>query len=84
MIVQHLLEVSVCLLGVCLILCLAASLTPSLIRRYPWKGLDLQNVRNIISYITIYLIIAREILPVEIAIYYILEEDKHCVMNQIL
>lgn len=41
--VRHLLEASVCLLGVCLILSLAASLTHTLIRRYPWKGLDLQN-----------------------------------------
>ncbi|XP_070690193.1 transmembrane protein 248 [Pempheris klunzingeri] len=41
--VRHLLEVSVCLLGVCLILCLAASLTHSLTRRHHWNGLDLQN-----------------------------------------
>lgn len=41
--VRHLLEASVCLLGVCLILSLAASLTQSLIRRYPWKGLDPQK-----------------------------------------
>ncbi|XP_051278827.1 transmembrane protein 248 [Dicentrarchus labrax] len=40
---RHLLEVSVCLLAVCLILCLAASLTHSLIRRHHWNGLDLQN-----------------------------------------
>lgn len=41
--VRHLLEVSVCLLGVCVILCLAASLTHSLVRRHHWNGLDLQN-----------------------------------------
>ncbi|XP_045891815.1 transmembrane protein 248 isoform X2 [Micropterus dolomieu] len=42
--VQHLLEVSVCLLGVCLILCLSASMKHSLIRRNNWtNGLDLQN-----------------------------------------
>lgn len=41
--VHHLLEVSLCLLGVCLILCVAASLTHSLVRRYHWNGLDLQN-----------------------------------------
>ncbi|XP_040897320.1 transmembrane protein 248 [Toxotes jaculatrix] len=41
--VRHLLEVSVFLLGVCLILCLTASLTHSLTRRYHWNGLDLQN-----------------------------------------
>ncbi|XP_029294666.1 transmembrane protein 248 [Cottoperca gobio] len=41
--VQHLLEVSVFLLGVCLILCVAASLTRTLIRRHHWNGLDLQN-----------------------------------------
>ncbi|KAK5871413.1 hypothetical protein PBY51_004297 [Eleginops maclovinus] len=41
--VRHLLEVSVCLLGVCLVLCAAASLTQSVIRRNHWNGLDLQN-----------------------------------------
>lgn len=41
--VRHLLEASVCLLGVCLILCLAVSLTRPLIRRSQWNGLDLQN-----------------------------------------
>ncbi|KAF3850877.1 hypothetical protein F7725_012649 [Dissostichus mawsoni] len=41
--VRHLLEVSVCLLGVCLVLCVAASLTQSLIRRHHWNGLDIQN-----------------------------------------
>ncbi|XP_074494186.1 transmembrane protein 248 isoform X1 [Sebastes fasciatus] len=41
--VRHMLEVSVCLLGVCLILCVAASLTHSLVRRHHWNGLDLQN-----------------------------------------
>ncbi|XP_060894068.1 transmembrane protein 248 isoform X2 [Labrus mixtus] len=40
---RHLLEVSVCLLGVCGILCLAASMTHSLVRRHYWNGLDLQN-----------------------------------------
>lgn len=40
---RHLLEVSVCLLGVCFILCLAVSLTHSQTRRYHWNGLDLQN-----------------------------------------
>ncbi|XP_034547226.1 transmembrane protein 248 [Notolabrus celidotus] len=40
--VRHLLEVSLCLLGVCTILCLAASMTHSL-RRHHWNGLDLQN-----------------------------------------
>lgn len=41
--VRHLLEVSVCLLGVCLMLCLTASLTHSLIHRTNGKGLNLQN-----------------------------------------
>ncbi|XP_073323079.1 transmembrane protein 248 [Pagrus major] len=41
--VRHLLEVSVCLLGVCLILCVVASLTQSVMRRYNWNGLDVQN-----------------------------------------
>lgn len=41
--VRHLLEVSGCLLGVCLMLCLAAGLTHSLTRRNHWNGLDLQN-----------------------------------------
>ncbi|KAM3867532.1 transmembrane protein 248 [Diretmus argenteus] len=40
---RHLLEVSVCLLGVCLILCLSASLTHSLPRRYHGNGLDLHS-----------------------------------------
>ncbi|KAM4615876.1 transmembrane protein 248 [Polymixia lowei] len=40
---QHLLEVSVCLLGVCLILCLSASLTLSVTRRYQGNGLDLHS-----------------------------------------
>lgn len=41
--VRHLLEVSGCLLGVCLLLCLAAGLTHSLTRRNNWNGLDLQS-----------------------------------------
>lgn len=41
--VRHLLEVSVCLIGVCLMLCIAASLTHSPSRRQHWNGLDLQN-----------------------------------------
>lgn len=41
--VRHLLEVSGCLLGVCLMLCLVASLTHSLTRRNNWNGLDQQN-----------------------------------------
>ncbi|XP_026199089.1 TMEM219 domain-containing protein [Anabas testudineus] len=41
--VQHLLEVSVCLLGVCFIFCLAASQTHSFIRRNHWNELDVQN-----------------------------------------
>ncbi|XP_028434331.1 insulin-like growth factor-binding protein 3 receptor [Perca flavescens] len=41
--VRHLLEVSVCLLGVCLLLCVAASLTHPTLRRYHWNGLDPQN-----------------------------------------
>lgn len=56
MAVQHLLEVSMCLLGVCFILCLAASLTHSITRRYHWNGLDLQNV-NVNYNINISLII---------------------------
>ncbi|XP_068461217.1 transmembrane protein 248 [Clinocottus analis] len=44
--VRHLLEVSLCLLGVCVILCLAASTTHSLTRRYHWNGMDLQNVKE--------------------------------------
>lgn len=51
MAVWHLLEVSVCLLGVCFILVLAASLTHSFIHHYHWNGLDLQNV-TVNSYIT--------------------------------
>ncbi|KAM8886205.1 transmembrane protein 248 [Spinachia spinachia] len=38
--VRHLLEVGVCLLGVCLILCVAASITHSLNRRYQWNALE--------------------------------------------
>ncbi|XP_059193043.1 transmembrane protein 248 [Centropristis striata] len=41
--VRHLLEASLCLLGVCLILCVAASVTHSLMRRHHWNGLDLQS-----------------------------------------
>ncbi|XP_008280256.1 transmembrane protein 248 [Stegastes partitus] len=41
--VRHLLEVSGCLLAVCLMLCLAAGLTHSLTRRNQWNGLDIQN-----------------------------------------
>lgn len=41
--VRHLLEVSVCLLGVCVILCVAASMRHSLIRRYHWNGMDPQK-----------------------------------------
>lgn len=41
--VRHVLEFSVCLLGVCVILCVAACLTQSAIRRYNRNGLDLQN-----------------------------------------
>ncbi|CAJ1068828.1 transmembrane protein 248 [Xyrichtys novacula] len=40
--VRHLLEVSVCLLGICVIFCLVAS-THSLVRRHHWNGLDLQS-----------------------------------------
>ncbi|XP_071755875.1 transmembrane protein 248 [Centroberyx gerrardi] len=40
---RHLLEVSVCLLAVCLMLCFAASLTNSLARRYHGNGLDLHS-----------------------------------------
>nr|XP_057927355.1 uncharacterized protein zgc:158398 isoform X2 [Doryrhamphus excisus] len=41
--VRHLMEVSVCLIVVCLLLCLVASLTHPPIRSYHRKGLDLQN-----------------------------------------
>lgn len=41
--VRHLIEVSVFLLGVCLIICLTGCLTNSLTHRYQWNGLDLQN-----------------------------------------
>ncbi|XP_077378430.1 transmembrane protein 248 [Festucalex cinctus] len=41
--VRHLLEVSMCLIGVCLILCLAASVSHSKMRNYHRKELDLQN-----------------------------------------
>ncbi|XP_019722519.1 transmembrane protein 248 [Hippocampus comes] len=41
--VRHLIEVSMCLIGVCLILCLAASLSPSKMRNYHRKEPDLQN-----------------------------------------
>ncbi|KAM6945126.1 insulin-like growth factor-binding protein 3 receptor [Lycodopsis pacificus] len=47
--VRHLLEFSVCLLGVCLILCVAASSTHSLIRRYHWSGMDPQNKEPLID-----------------------------------
>ncbi|XP_041856630.1 transmembrane protein 248 [Melanotaenia boesemani] len=40
---QHVLEVSMCLLVVCLMLCLAASRPHSLTQHHPWKELDLQN-----------------------------------------
>lgn len=42
--VRHLREVSVGLLGVCLVLCLAASLTNSLLHRNNWNELEQQNV----------------------------------------
>ncbi|XP_069379951.1 transmembrane protein 248 isoform X2 [Paralichthys olivaceus] len=45
--VHHLLEVSVFLLGVCIVLCLAASVTRSLIPCCHWNGLDLKNVGTI-------------------------------------
>ncbi|XP_077417242.1 transmembrane protein 248 [Vanacampus margaritifer] len=41
--VRHLIEVSMCLIGVCLILCLAASVSHSKMRNYHRKELDLQN-----------------------------------------
>ncbi|XP_034450642.1 insulin-like growth factor-binding protein 3 receptor [Hippoglossus hippoglossus] len=41
--VRHLLEVSVFLLGVCMVLCLAASVKRSLIPCYHWNGLDLKS-----------------------------------------
>ncbi|KAE8292235.1 hypothetical protein D5F01_LYC09602 [Larimichthys crocea] len=41
--VRHLLEVGMCLIGVCLMICLTAGLTHSLIRRHHWSELDLQN-----------------------------------------
>ncbi|XP_040051218.2 transmembrane protein 248 isoform X1 [Gasterosteus aculeatus] len=44
--VRHLLGVSVCLLGVCLILCVAASITHSLNRRYHSTGMEPQNVKE--------------------------------------
>lgn len=42
--VRHLQEVSVGLLGVCLVLCLAASLTNSFLHRTNWNELEQQNV----------------------------------------
>ncbi|XP_029019914.1 transmembrane protein 248 [Betta splendens] len=44
--VQHLLEASVCLLGVCLILCLTAGLMHSSVRSSQWNGLDHQHVKK--------------------------------------
>lgn len=44
MAVQHLLEVSVCLLGVCLILCIAACQPHALKRHNQWNGLNQQSV----------------------------------------
>ncbi|XP_039476793.1 transmembrane protein 248-like [Oreochromis aureus] len=41
--VQHLLEVSVCLLGVCLMLCIAACQPHALKRRNQWNGLNQQS-----------------------------------------
>ncbi|KAM8865685.1 transmembrane protein 248 [Synchiropus picturatus] len=41
--VRHLLEVSVCLLGLCLILCFAASLAKSLMGGGQWKTVDTHN-----------------------------------------
>ncbi|XP_024908944.1 transmembrane protein 248 [Cynoglossus semilaevis] len=46
MAVHHLLEVSVSLLALCLMLCLAASVSQLLICCNPWNGLHLQNVCN--------------------------------------
>ncbi|XP_061134971.1 transmembrane protein 248 [Syngnathus typhle] len=40
---RHLIEVSMCLIGICLILCLAASLSHSKMRNYHRKELDFQN-----------------------------------------
>uniref|UniRef100_A0A3Q4BQU4 TMEM248/TMEM219 domain-containing protein n=1 Tax=Mola mola TaxID=94237 RepID=A0A3Q4BQU4_MOLML len=39
--VRHLLEVSVGLLGICLVFCLAACLTRAVMRRHNWNGQDL-------------------------------------------
>lgn len=50
--VRHLREVSVGLLGVCLVLCLAASLTNSLLHRNNWNELDQQNVTYFLYYHT--------------------------------
>lgn len=52
MAVRHLLEVSVGLLGICVVLCLAASLTHSLLRRNNWNEQDPQNVTNFLYYHT--------------------------------
>lgn len=41
--VRHLLEVSVCLLSLCLLLCFAASLAKSLMGSGQWKTVDLHN-----------------------------------------
>ncbi|XP_014026194.2 transmembrane protein 248 isoform X1 [Salmo salar] len=40
---RHLIQVSVCLLGVCVLLCFSASLTHSHVRRYHSNGLELQR-----------------------------------------
>lgn len=40
---RHLLEVGVCLLVICTLLCLTTSLMPSFSRRRNWNGLDSQN-----------------------------------------
>lgn len=50
--VRHLREVSVGLLGICLVLCLAASLTNSLLHRNNWNELDQQNVTRFLYYHT--------------------------------
>lgn len=48
---RHLLEVSMGLLGICLVLCLVASLTHSLMP-HSWNGQALQNVTNFLFYRT--------------------------------
>uniref|UniRef100_A0A3Q3QQW8 TMEM248/TMEM219 domain-containing protein n=1 Tax=Monopterus albus TaxID=43700 RepID=A0A3Q3QQW8_MONAL len=51
---RHLLEASFCLLTVCVIFCLATSLTHSHIRHHHWNEMDLQKVSQLLYYYVTY------------------------------